>query len=138
MAKKKKKSEGVSPLAMTIGVMIFIAWFFWAVAASACLGAVVDPGLTEGAGGESLWFGISGFVTFFGNSFRFDQLPRVVAFVFQERIGILWLFLMFEAAALGFGLWVRSLEAEFQAKTEKRKHRRISKSSRLGEDDVEE
>ena len=116
---------GLSLNAMAIGVMVLAAYFCWALAASAHLGEFFDMSRTPISGrGRGLAFLVMQTLSFLINSVRLDQLPGILGNAFTNDRWLIVLFLVLEALAVGFWLWMRRLEAELAGPRKKRRKRK--------------
>lgn len=124
------KSEGISIKAMTIGVMIIVAYLCWAIAAVNALEPIVPmEGRTVGdyGGGrvEFLMRGIFGnFINFIGNSFMIHRAPGILMNTLRHEQWILMLLFVGEGIAVGFGLFAKKLEVELEPPKKRKKKRR--------------
>ena len=116
---------GLSLNAMAIGVVALAAYFCWALAASAYLGEFFDVQQARRAGrATGVAFLVMQTLSFLINSVRLDQLPGILGNAFTNDRWLIVLFLVLEALAVGFWLWMRRLEAELAGPQKKRRKRK--------------
>lgn len=122
----KKPRDGISIRTMVIGLMLVIAWLSWAIAASSCLGPVVEPMAPRGPRDRlaGLHFIYAGFATFLVNSIRIDQAPAVFMNSLRHHPWHFWMFFILEGAAAGFGVWVKRVERELNPPRKRGKRRK--------------
>jgi hypothetical protein len=128
-----EEKDGLSVTAMVIGVMILIAWFCWAMAASSYFGSLFDVAAPEPGSGRfggrsrGLALIIGTVISFLLNSLRIDHAPAIISHVFADERWILITFLALMGAAVLFGLWVRKLEAQLAGPQRKPRRKRSGK-----------
>lgn len=128
-----EESGGLSVTAMVIGIMLLVAWFCWALAASSYFGSLFDVAAPEpgsgrfGARGRGLALIVGTVISFLLNSLRLNHAPAILSHVFANERWILITFAALMVGAVLFGIWVRKLEAELAGPRRKPRRRRSGK-----------
>ena len=120
-----QKNDGISVRTMTIGVMLVIAYICWGMAASDYLNLEPpspDDGIVIGRGRR---FGLIAIVyvigTFIANSLHVHEAPGIISNVLRNERWILWAFVVLEVLAVGFGIWVKSMDTKLNQPKRRRK-----------------
>lgn len=128
-----EESGGMSVTAMVIGIMLLVAWFCWALAASSYFGSLFDVAAPEpgsgrfGARSRGLALIVGTVISFLLNSLRLNHAPAILSHVFANERWILITFAALMVGAVLFGIWVRKLEAELAGPRRKPRRRRSGK-----------
>lgn len=128
-----EESGGLSVTAMVIGIMLLVAWFCWALAASSYFGSLFDVAAPEpgsgrfGARSRGLALIVGTVISFLLNSLRLNHAPAILSHVFANERWILITFAALMVGAVLFGIWVRKLEAELAGPRRKPRRRRAGK-----------